>query len=198
MTNNKITDVKQFTKKPVTISAIQWTGDNLPDVIEFTGKHPRWGDWFVDMGEYIAHVRSDGNRFKIFTLEGVMDALPGDWIIRGVQGEHYPCKPDIFAATYDPAELQERRKADSEPVAYTTEFYLQELNKSGLYQCWLSRDARNAEYSVPIFAASQSATLPPEMPAHTGPRQDGRPQAYADGWNACRDAMLSEVTPCTK
>ncbi|ECK7392670.1 hypothetical protein FRN05_24005, partial [Salmonella enterica subsp. enterica] len=61
---------------------------------------------------YIAHVRSDGNRFKIFTLEGVMDALPGDWIIRGVQGEHYPCKPDIFAATYDPAELQERRKAE--------------------------------------------------------------------------------------
>lgn len=114
MTNNKQTDVKRFTKKPVTISAIQWTGDNLPDVIEFTGKHPRWGDWFADMGEYIAHVRSDGNRFKIFTLEGVMDALPGDWIIRGVQGEHYPCKPDIFAATYDPAELQERRKADSE------------------------------------------------------------------------------------
>ncbi|EIA3336339.1 hypothetical protein ACSVMK_11460 [Salmonella enterica] len=118
MTNNKQTDVKRFTKKPVTISAIQWTGDNLPDVIEFTGKHPRWGDWFADMGEYIAHVRSDGNRFKIFTLEGVMDALPGDWIIRGVQGEHYPCKPDIFAATYDPAELQERRKADSELVSH--------------------------------------------------------------------------------
>lgn len=112
MTNNKQTDVKRFTKKPVTISAIQWTGDNLPDVIEFTGKHPRWGDWFADMGEYIAHVRSDGNRFKIFTLEGVMDALPGDWIIRGVQGEHYPCKPDIFAATYDPAELQELSKAE--------------------------------------------------------------------------------------
>ena len=117
MTTNKLTDVKQFTKKPVTISAIQWTGDNLPAVIEFTGKHPRWGDWFADMGEYIAHVRSDGNRFKIFTLEGVMDALPGDWIIRGVQGEHYPCKPDIFAATYDPAELQERRKADSQAQA---------------------------------------------------------------------------------
>ncbi|EAC1237270.1 DUF551 domain-containing protein [Salmonella enterica] len=47
-----------------------------------------------------------------------MDALPGDWIIRGVQGEHYPCKPDIFAATYDPAELQERRKADSELVSH--------------------------------------------------------------------------------
>lgn len=113
MTNNKITDVKQFTKKPVTISAIQWTGENLPAVIEFTGKHPRWGGWFADMDEYVAHVRGDGNRFKIYTLEGVMDALPGDWIIRGVQGEHYPCKPDIFAATYEPAELQERRKAEA-------------------------------------------------------------------------------------
>ncbi|HAK3592003.1 TPA: hypothetical protein H1895_002390 [Salmonella enterica] len=90
-------------------------------------------------------------------------------------------------------EVLERRNADGEPMAYTTEFYLQELNKSGLYQCWLSRDARNAEYSVPIFAASQSATLPPEMPAHTGPQQDGRPQAYADGWNACRDAMQYEL-----
>ena len=111
MTTNKLTDIKQFTKKPVTISAIQWTGDNLPAVIEFTGKHPRWSDWFADMDEYVAHVRGDGNRFKIFTLEGVMDALPGDWIIRGIHGEHYPCKPDIFSATYEPAELQEHRAA---------------------------------------------------------------------------------------
>lgn len=111
MTTNKLTDIKQFTKKPVTISAIQWTGDNLPAVIEFTGKHPRWSDWFADMDEYVAHVRGDSNRFKIFTLEGVMDALPGDWIIRGIHGEHYPCKPDIFSATYEPAELQEHRTA---------------------------------------------------------------------------------------
>lgn len=88
-------------------------------------------------------------------------------------------------------ELQERRKADSaRPVAYTTDFYVRELDKSGLYQCWLSRDARNAEYNVPLFAAPQSVLPPPEMPAHTGPRQEGRPQAYVDGWNACRDATL--------
>ena len=40
--------------------------------------------------------------FKIFTLEGTMEASAGDWIIRGVRGEHYPCKPDIFEATYEP------------------------------------------------------------------------------------------------
>jgi len=43
----------------------------------------------------------------IETLEGTMVALPGDWIIRGVKGEMYPCKPDIFEATYEPVEGQE-------------------------------------------------------------------------------------------
>lgn len=96
---------ERFTKKPVTITAIQWTGDNLKAVLDFTGKHHKWADWFADFAAYEAHVKADGNVFKIFTLEGVMDALPGDWIIRGVQGEHYPCKPGIFSATYSPADL---------------------------------------------------------------------------------------------
>lgn len=43
---------------------------------------------------------------KIPTLEGEMTASPGDWIITGVKGERYPCKPDIFAATYEPAEAE--------------------------------------------------------------------------------------------
>ena len=46
------------------------------------------------------HVCADG--IKIPTLEGVMVAVPGDWIIKGVKGEFYPCKPDIFKATYEP------------------------------------------------------------------------------------------------
>ncbi|EHO5928694.1 hypothetical protein KLR25_001689 [Salmonella enterica] len=168
MTNNKITDVKQFTKKPVTISAIQWTGENLPAVIEFTGKHPRWGGWFADMDEYVAHVRGDGNRFKIYTLEGVMDALPGDWIIRGVQGEHYPCKPDIFAATYEPAELQERRKADSEPVAWEAIHHSEEVNDEVIFSTRQALDAFLARAGwwpalteiKPLYAAPQPALQP--------------------------------------
>ncbi|MBV2180939.1 MAG: hypothetical protein KUL86_06845 [Castellaniella sp.] len=104
-----------FTKKPVTISAIRWTGENLRDVIEFTGKHPRWGEWFASWEDYERHVREDGQRFKIFTLEGTMVADPDDWIIRGVKGEYYPCKPDIFAATYDAAQqpsAQDREDAE--------------------------------------------------------------------------------------
>ena len=96
----------KFKKKPVVIEAIQWTGENLSEIIEFTGKHPRFDEWFASMADYESHVKADRNVFKIFTLEGTMEASVGDWIIRGVQGEHYPCKPDIFAKTYDPVVKQ--------------------------------------------------------------------------------------------
>jgi hypothetical protein len=80
-----------FRKKPVVIEAVQW------DATEPTGNRLReWSDH---------RVRHHGGAVCfIETLEGTMEARPGDWIIRGVKGEFYPCKPDIFAATYEPAE----------------------------------------------------------------------------------------------
>lgn len=94
----------KFRKKPVVIEAIRWDGENLAEVLSFTGKSPRFEEWFSSFDEYAAHVSSDDNKFKVFTPEGAMEANVGDWIIRGVRGEHYPCKPDIFAATYEAAE----------------------------------------------------------------------------------------------
>lgn len=91
----------KYRKKPVVIEAIIWNGDNLKEVIEFTGKHPKFDKWFYSWEEYETFVKNDGNLFKIFTLEGVMEASVGDFIIRGVSGEHYPCKPDIFEQTYE-------------------------------------------------------------------------------------------------
>lgn len=93
--------VKEFRKRPVVVRAVQWTGDNLRECLEFIGKHPQWVDWFGGYDAYENRVRSDGNVIKIWTLEGVHDASVGDWIIRGVKGEHYPCKPDIFEQTYE-------------------------------------------------------------------------------------------------
>lgn len=81
----------KFRKKPVIIEAIQWTGENIIEVMQF-----------------MAPVRpvylGNDEQVGIETLEGRMAANVGDWIIRGVAGELYPCKPDIFAATYEPAE----------------------------------------------------------------------------------------------
>lgn len=83
----------QFRKKPVVIDATNWDGGNVEHVM----------DWASGLsGE--AHLRFDGNVIFIQTLEGEMRCDPGDWIIRGVKGEFYPCKPDIFAQTYEPVE----------------------------------------------------------------------------------------------
>jgi hypothetical protein len=83
----------KFRKKPVMIEAVQWTGTKAAfDAILAIGLT----DW--KPGE----IGSD--TFTIQTLEGDHLARKGDWIIRGVQGEFYPCKPDIFAQTYEPAE----------------------------------------------------------------------------------------------
>ena len=80
--------IKKYRKKPVVIEAIQWTGDNTFDVFEFVGY-----DCLVNC------------RLVIHTLEGKHYASVGDYIIKGVQGQFYPCKPDIFEQTYE--EVQE-------------------------------------------------------------------------------------------
>ncbi|ACQ54175.1 hypothetical protein HYI19_07535 [Clostridium botulinum] len=76
----------KYRKKPVVVEAIQYTGKNITEVHNFVRKH-----LFRDI---------DGN-VSIQTLEGTMKATPGDWIIKGVNGEFYPCKPDIFEKTYE-------------------------------------------------------------------------------------------------
>lgn len=91
----------KFRKKPVVIDAIQWTGKNLREVITFTDGSPDTRSTHAAMKweEYEDLVKRDG--LKIYTLEGKMSAIVGDWIIKGVKGEHYPCKVDIFEATYE-------------------------------------------------------------------------------------------------
>jgi ADP-heptose:LPS heptosyltransferase len=89
----------KFRKKPVLIEAIKWTGDNLKEIIEFTGRHESSKDWSWEHFEEVV----ENNGLKIFTLEGSHLATIGDMIIKGVQDECYPCKPDIFEQTYEPA-----------------------------------------------------------------------------------------------
>ncbi len=92
----------QYRKKPVVIEAVQWLGHNMDDMLEFIDISSLPSDGVhVDGG--LGHVPALGT-LDIPTLEGVMTANAGDWIIKGVQGEFYPCKPDIFEATYDPIE----------------------------------------------------------------------------------------------
>jgi len=81
----------QYRKKPVVIEAIQ-----LEDLEVYTLMSIQH---LVGLGKDIFEVKGDGLIIK--TLEGDMRASIGDWIIKGVQGEFYPCKPDIFEKTYE-------------------------------------------------------------------------------------------------
>ena len=82
---------KKYTKKPVQIEALLYTGgtESALEVMK----------WMSD-GHQDVEVR-DEDKIIIETLEGDITASPGDYIIKGVHGEFYPCKPDIFSLTYD-------------------------------------------------------------------------------------------------
>ena len=82
---------RAYKKKPVVVEAVQWTGENHAEMCEF-----------IDP-EVFEIKPKEG--LIIHTLEGEHHASPGDYIIKGVNGEFYPCKPDIFAKTYEPATL---------------------------------------------------------------------------------------------
>jgi hypothetical protein len=91
----------RFRKRPVVVDAIQWAGTNIDEVREFT----KLANVII---EDKIGSSADGNGYPqryikivIITLEGAMSVSEGDWIIRGVKGEFYPCKPDIFEQTYE-------------------------------------------------------------------------------------------------
>jgi hypothetical protein len=82
----------KFRKKPVVIEAVPFNGLNHDEIKAFT------------QGMCYTNFDPQNPLFMIRTLEGEHVASPGDWIIRGVKGEFYPCKPDIFAQTYESVE----------------------------------------------------------------------------------------------
>ena len=83
---------RNYRKKPVVIEAIQWDGTerNANIILEWMDLPPNAAGYSGTLSEII-----------IATLEGMMSASPKDYIIRGVAGEFYPCKPDIFEASYE-------------------------------------------------------------------------------------------------
>ncbi len=99
----------KFRKKPIAIEAFEWTGRNVEELskwaarVDLASKKARRVDLAHETLLPIDVIsRGDGSfDLEIRTLEGTHKASDGDWIIQGVQGEFYPCKPDIFAATYE-------------------------------------------------------------------------------------------------
>ena len=79
--------MSRYRTKPCEIEALEWNGHNLEEIKEFVGD---------SLGKGIPHIN-----MKIKTLEGEMIASKGDFIIKGLRGEFYPCKPDVFHKKYE-------------------------------------------------------------------------------------------------
>jgi hypothetical protein len=92
--------MNKYIKKPVTVEAIEWTGSNHREMNNFLGGDPTGVLRTYGTNFYIQHSKVEGG-LVIKTLEGEHVAGIGDFIIKGVQGEFYPCKPHIFWLTYD-------------------------------------------------------------------------------------------------
>lgn len=85
--------MKKYIKKQIKIEAVQWTGDNTWEVAKF-----------LDTGSRSFKIDTEKKEVYIETLEGTMTASEYDYIIRGIKGEFYPCKPDIFEESYEEVE----------------------------------------------------------------------------------------------
>lgn len=97
-----------FRKRPIEVQAFQWVGQDRND-------WPEWAaevDHLEDICAVLIGCAAVG--LKVWTTEGAIRASHGDWIIQGVRGELYPCKPDVFAETYDAIAMEARQGGDGE------------------------------------------------------------------------------------
>lgn len=98
--------VQKWRKKPVIIEAVQWTGENHLEILAFC----------KEFAEIWTPVDTDETICEIHTLEGIMTASINDYIIKGIHGEFYPCKPSIFAKTYDLVEEPKQATSSNDDI----------------------------------------------------------------------------------
>lgn len=138
----------QFRKNPVVIDAIQFTKEDKNRAFNFiTCNH--YADW----------DSADNPTIRIETTEGEMTASLGDWIIKGVKGEFYPCKPDIFALTYEPAALSALAQEQAPMKAKRPEAVTGWSGDAEAYPCD-EADAYISELEARCGIGAQVAALP--------------------------------------
>ncbi len=131
----------QFRKKPVVIDAVQYLDDG-ESIVKVLG-------FLMPEASIVEHSLIDSIKRQGFiplqTLEGEMRATPGDWIIKGVKGEFYPCKPDIFAATYEDAAASTQKISGYRELTQEELDLINEIKAAGdtMASLILKIDARN-------------------------------------------------------
>ena len=165
MTQTQQPEAQRFTKKPVTITAIQWfkSGDH-PAVRDISDSDDLY---FTGMG---GSTLVEREKFGVIgTLESPNHLVtPGDWIITGVQGEHYPCKPDIFEATYAPEMKLQPEAAPvqmPEPVGWFHR-HPEECKNGEVYNFQITlADKKDGWEESPLYTEQQVRSLLAELDA---------------------------------
>lgn len=157
----------QYRKKPIVIEAIQWNGRNYAEIIQFAG-----GD------DSLFTCNITDKLLNIQTLEGDMIASEGDWIIRGIKGEFYPCKPDIFEATYEKAikDINYQELKDYVEIAQTDDLNELALTYATMKECPLLAivteelinraldDSQLTKSTLKILKGDSSPVAKPDIP----------------------------------
>lgn len=147
----------KYRKKPVVIDAFLMNPGNISDLKKFVTS---FGDDFENLFQFIDEG-PDGGALKVHTLEGTSYSVqPGEWIIRGVNGEYYPCKPDIFKKTYQPANettdpsgwisCEDRLPENDDGIMLFTE-------EEGVFQGWAEEDEHTGRRNNFYFGGNQRA-----------------------------------------
>lgn len=110
----------KYIKKSVEIEAIQWNGNNLEEIMKFLNSEFSYEKNTEYVTKKFSYYQTSNNLY-INTLEGEMKATIGDYIIKGIKGEYYPCKPDIFELTYAQVYTLEEIKKEWEELGYEWE-----------------------------------------------------------------------------
>ena len=124
----------KYRKKPVVVDAIQWNGVNLQEIIDFVGDKLEYH--ICDTAWKVGKDKPQVN-IKIKTLEGELIATEGDYIIKGVHGEFYPCKPDVFEKTYEPATNTHFDRIKAMSVEEMAEFLFTRLETDVYLNLWI-------------------------------------------------------------
>ncbi len=130
--------INKYRKKPVIVEAVKWTGLNLEEIKNFVDESLLYniydGAWEVGEAPVIVDM-------QIRTLEGNMSVSVGDYIIKGVQGEFYPCKPDIFKETYETVSMVSDNDRTTVPMSQ----YIKLENKNKKLRNTINRLKRELE-----------------------------------------------------
>ena len=130
--------INKYRKKPIIVEAVKWTGLNLEEIKNFVDESLLYnicdGAWEVGEAPVVVDM-------QIRTLEGNMSVSVGDYIIKGVQGEFYPCKPDIFKETYETVSMVSDNDRTTVPMSQ----YIKLENKNKKLRNTINRLKRELE-----------------------------------------------------